>query len=115
MAFARHSLNADLPFRRIGSGKDNVGYCGQGIGAALALRALLNEDWLAVAIGLLVFALALFSVGGIDLLGWAATTSVYTDITSALAPVAKAYAPLGGVVSLLLTYAALLARALHRR
>jgi uncharacterized membrane protein YadS len=75
---------------------------------ALAQRALLNEDWLAVAIGLLVFALALFSVGGIDLLGWAATTSVYTDITSALAPVAKAYAPFGGVVSLLLTYAALL-------
>ena len=35
---------------------------------ALAQRALLNEDWLAVAIGLLVFALALFSVGGIDLL-----------------------------------------------
>jgi len=75
---------------------------------ALSQRALLNEDWLAVAIGLLVFALALFSVGGIDLLGWAVTTSVYTDITGALAPVAKAYAPFGGVVSLLLTYAALL-------
>jgi uncharacterized membrane protein YadS len=75
---------------------------------ALSQRALLNEDWLAVAIGLLVFALALFSVGGIDLLGWAVTTSVYTDVTSALAPIAKAYAPFGGVVSLLLTYAALL-------
>jgi uncharacterized membrane protein YadS len=75
---------------------------------ALAQRALLNEDWLAVGIGLLVFTLALFSVGGVDLLGWAVTTSVYTDVTSALAPVAKAYAPFGGVVSLLLTYAALL-------
>jgi len=75
---------------------------------ALSQRALLNEDWLAVAIGLLLFALALFSVGGVDLLGWAVTTSVYTDVTNALTPVAKAYAPLGGVVSLLLTYAALL-------
>src|SRR6202012_2205390 len=78
-------------------------------GRALTQRALLNEDWLAVAIGLLVFALALFSVGGTDLLGWAVTTSVYTDVTGALTPVAKAYAPLGGGVSLLLTYVALLA------
>ncbi|MBV8927433.1 MAG: putative sulfate exporter family transporter [Bradyrhizobium sp.] len=68
----------------------------------------MNEDWLAVVIGLLVFALALFSVSGTDLLGWAVTTSVYADIASALAPVAKTYAPLGGVVSLLLTYVALL-------
>jgi hypothetical protein len=44
-----------------------------------ALKATLNEDWLAVAIGLLVFALALISVNGPDLLGWAVTTSVYTD------------------------------------
>ena len=34
----------------------------------VALKARLNEDWLAVAIGLFVFALALFSVSGIDLL-----------------------------------------------
>jgi uncharacterized membrane protein YadS len=72
------------------------------------LKARLNEDWLAVAIGLLVFALALFSVGGVDVLGWAVTTSVYADIANALAPVSKAYAPLAGIVSLLLTYAALL-------
>src|SRR6201994_1375673 len=74
----------------------------------IALRARWNEDWLAVAIGLFVFALALFSVGGIDLLGWAVTTSVYTNLGNALAPVAKAYAALGGGASLLLTYAALL-------
>jgi uncharacterized membrane protein YadS len=73
-----------------------------------ALKARLNEDWLAVVIGLLVFALALFSVSGTDLLGWAVTTSVYTNVATALAPVAKTYAALGGGVSLLLTYAALL-------
>ena len=37
----------------------------------------LTEDWLALVIGVLVFALSLFSLGGIDLLGWAVTTSVW--------------------------------------
>ena len=68
----------------------------------------LTEDWLAVVIGVAVFALALFSLGGIDLLGWAVTTSVYTDITAALAPVAKAYGAIGGLGALLATYLALL-------
>jgi len=74
----------------------------------IALKARLNEDWLAVAIGLLVFGLALVSVTGTDLLGWAVTTSVYTDVTQALNPFAKAYASLGGGGSWLATYAALL-------
>src|SRR3984957_8418097 len=74
----------------------------------IALRARLNEDWLALVIGLLVFALALFSVGGADVLGWAVNTSVYTDVTTALAPIAKAYGWLGGGGALLATYAALL-------
>ena len=68
----------------------------------------LTEDWLAVVIGVLVFALALFSLSGTDLLGWAVTTSVYTDVTKTLAPVAKAYASLGGLGALVATYASLL-------
>ena len=68
----------------------------------------LTEDWLSVAIGVLVFALALFSLSGTDLLGWAVATSVYTNLASALGPFAKGYAWLGGGVSLLATYAALL-------
>jgi len=92
---------------RIGSGK-NMSDIAVKVSEPAVLKARLNEDWLAVAIGLLVFALALFSVSGTDLLGWAVTTSVYTDIASALAPVAKAYALIGGIVSLLLTYVALL-------
>lgn len=71
-------------------------------------RARLNEDWLAVVIGLLIYALALASLFGTDLLGWSVTTSVYRDVTTALAPVAKTYASLGGLGSLLATYAALL-------
>ena len=74
----------------------------------IALRARLNEDWLAVAIGLLVFAASLFSVAGTDLLGWAVTTSIYTDVSNALNPFAKAYAWLGGGGALIATYAALL-------
>ncbi len=77
--------------------------------APATTASALNEDWAAVAIGLLVFALALLSVGGPDVLGWAVTTSVYTDVTKALAPAAKAYASLGGVGALIATYVALTA------
>jgi len=76
--------------------------------ATAASKGNLSEDWLAVVIGVLVFALALFSLTGRDLLGWAVTTSVYTDITMALAPVAKAYAWLGGSGALLATYVSVL-------
>jgi hypothetical protein len=77
------------------------------VSETIALKARLNEDWL-IAIGLLVFGLALVSVTGTDLLGWAVTTSVYTNLAQALNPFAKAYAWLGGGGSLLATYAALL-------
>jgi uncharacterized membrane protein YadS len=74
----------------------------------IALKVQLNEDWLAVVIGLLVFAAALVSISGTDLLGWAVTTTIYTDVAQALNPFAKPYAWLGGGGSLLATYAALL-------
>jgi uncharacterized membrane protein YadS len=75
----------------------------------IALKARLNEDWLAVVIGLLVFGSALVSISGTDLLGWAVTTSVYSDLSQALSPFAKAYGWLGGGGALLATWAALLA------
>ncbi|MGA7717534.1 MAG: putative sulfate exporter family transporter, partial [Bradyrhizobium sp.] len=74
----------------------------------LTLRAQLTEDWLAVVIGLLVFGAALVSISGVDLLGWAVNTSVYTDLTHALSPFAKTYAWLGGGGALISTYVALL-------
>ncbi len=74
----------------------------------VTVKDRLTEDWLSVAIGLLVFALALFSLSGVDLLGWAVTTSIYTGLSQALAPFAKGYGWLGGGASLLATYAALL-------
>ncbi len=69
----------------------------------------ITEDWLAVGIGLLIFVLSLGVFAGADLIGWAVTTSVWTNPATALGTVSKAYAALPGIVSLLLTYACLLA------
>ena len=71
-------------------------------------KGRVTEDWLSVGIGMLVVALALFSVSGIDLLGWAVTTSVYTNLAQALTPFVNGWAWIGGGTSLVLTYMALL-------
>lgn len=68
-----------------------------------------TEDVVAFAIGLVVVAIALIGASGVDLLGWVVTSSVWTDVTKSLAPASKAFAALGGVGSLILTFLALLA------
>src|SRR5574340_1740264 len=68
----------------------------------------ISEDWLSVWIGLLLFVLALGVLAGADLLGWAVTTQVWTDLSKALGTASKAYAGLGGVVALIVTYVVLL-------
>jgi uncharacterized membrane protein YadS len=60
-------------------------------------------------LGLAVFLISLLSLAGADALGWLATTSLWTDASTALAPVSKAYASLGGVGALLVTYLVLTA------
>jgi uncharacterized membrane protein YadS len=72
------------------------------------MKPKLNEDWLAVWLGLFLFALSLATFFGLDALGWAVSTSVWTNPSKALAPASKAYA-FSGPVSLLLTYGFLLA------
>ncbi len=67
-----------------------------------------SEDWLSVWIGLLIFVLALGVVVGADVLGWVVTTGVWNDLSKALAPASKAYAKMGGIASLVVTYAVLL-------
>lgn len=67
----------------------------------------LSEDWLAVWIGLLIFVLALAGIAGPNLLGWAVATSVWTDVSTALAANSKSYAGLSGIGALLATYLAL--------
>jgi len=68
----------------------------------------ISEDWLSVWIGMLVFALALALMAGVDALGWVVTTSVWNDLGKALAPASKAYAGIGGIASLVVTYAVML-------
>jgi predicted porin len=68
-------------------------------------RKGLSEDWLSLIIGLVIFGLALGLVADKDILGWVVTTGVWTDLGKALAPVSKAYANLGGIGSLIATYA----------
>lgn len=75
---------------------------------AAAPRPRVSEDWLAVYTGLFIFALSLAVFFGGDLLGWAVTTSVWTNVSKALGPVSKNYAGVPGLASLLATYVFLL-------
>jgi uncharacterized membrane protein YadS len=67
----------------------------------------LNEDWLAVILGLAIFGLALAAVVHVDLIGWVVSTAVWSNFGQALGPVSKAYASLGGLGALIATYIAL--------
>jgi uncharacterized membrane protein YadS len=75
----------------------------------VSLAPRISEDWLSLIIGLGIFALALVSLLGFDVIGWVVNTSVWNDPGKALAPVAKAYASLGGAGAFVTTYIALLA------
>jgi uncharacterized membrane protein YadS len=67
-----------------------------------------TEDMLAVWLGLVVVGLALPAAGGVDLLGWLAAPQVWVDPARAVQPIAKGYAGLPALLSLLLTFAFLL-------
>ena len=67
-----------------------------------------TEDWVAVGTGLTLFFLSLGTLAGVDLLGWAVATNVWTQPGAALAPASKTFAYLPGFVSLLATYVFLL-------
>jgi uncharacterized membrane protein YadS len=67
-------------------------------------KGRISEDWLAVYIGLFIFALALLRFTGLDIFGWAVSTKVWTHASQILAPLSKGYAGLPGVLSLVLTY-----------
>jgi len=70
--------------------------------------AFINEDWLAVILGLGIFVLALAALVHVDLIGWVVTTSVWSQFSQALGATSKGYAALGGAGALVATYAALL-------
>jgi uncharacterized membrane protein YadS len=63
-----------------------------------------TEDWWSVWIGLFVFVLSLFTMVGVDLLGWGVKTNEWIHLSQAISAVSKAYAGLPGIVCLILTY-----------
>ncbi len=68
-----------------------------------AVTAPINEDWLAVVLGLAIFVLALAALANVDLIGWVVTTSVWSNLDQALKATSKNFAALGGVGALLAT------------
>jgi uncharacterized membrane protein YadS len=75
--------------------------------SATETAASLNEDWLALILGLFIFVIALGGLFQFDLIGWVVNTSVWSNFNLALAPASKSYASLGGIGSLIATYVAL--------
>src|ERR1700739_832926 len=73
-----------------------------------AVTAPLSEDWLAVALGLAIFILALAALVNVDLIGWVVTTSVWSNFSQALKATSKDFSSLGGYGALAATYVALL-------
>ena len=63
-----------------------------------------SEDWLSVAAGLLIFALALALLAGADLLGWATAPRTWLDIARAVRPSSATYAQVDGPVTLIATF-----------
>jgi len=67
-------------------------------------KKALTEDWLSLWVGLFIFLLSLGVFVEADLLGFGVTTGVWTSLSKALSPISKAYAGLGGLGSLIVTY-----------
>jgi uncharacterized membrane protein YadS len=63
-----------------------------------------TEDWWSVWIGLFVFVVSLFTMAGVDLLGWGVKTNVWMDLSKALGVASKNYASMPGWMALILTY-----------
>lgn len=59
---------------------------------------------MSVLVGLFGFILALAGLAGFDLLGWAATTSVWIDPSQALGSVSKTYSNLSSAFALAITF-----------
>lgn len=67
-----------------------------------------TEDWWSVWLGLFIFIISLGSLLGLDLLGWAVTPKVWMEITKSIAPASKGYEGLHPIISIILTFLAVL-------
>lgn len=69
---------------------------------------LRTEDILAVILGLLIVAMSLCSLAGVNVLGWAVAVKEWADPAKALVPASSAYAGLTGPGALIATFVFLL-------
>lgn len=59
----------------------------------------LSEDWLALILGLVIFALSLGSFGGKDLLGWGAKAGVWLDSSKAVTTISSKFQGVTGEIT----------------
>ena len=91
-------------------GSPPVAHASPPSGSAGARSPLLaSEDWWSVWLGLAIFVLSMAVIGGVDLLGWTASAKVWLSPSSAVRPVSPTFSGTPAAVSLLATYALLLA------
>ncbi|MCC6048225.1 MAG: putative sulfate exporter family transporter [Thermodesulfobacterium sp.] len=68
-------------------------------------KGILNEDWLAFWLAIVLVVVSMLSYAEIDVFGWVIRVSEWLDFDKALAPVGKAYkGVVSGGLSLVLTY-----------
>src|ERR1041384_2627616 len=67
----------------------------------------LNEDRLALAIGLLLFLIASLGVTGVEPFGWGLKTNVWLNPGKIMTPMSSKFASLPGLASLIFTYFAM--------
>jgi hypothetical protein len=59
----------------------------------------MNEDWLSLWIGLLIFFLSLGALAKVDILGWGANNKVWTELSKSTEAVSKEYKPVKGEIT----------------
>ena len=59
----------------------------------------MNEDWLSLWIGLLIFFLSLGALAKVDMLGWGANNKVWTELSKSTEAVSKEYKPVKGEIT----------------
>lgn len=62
-------------------------------------KGLLNEDWLAFWMAIVLFAISLLSFAGVDIFGWIVSTKEWTKLEKAMAPVSAKLTPLKGEIT----------------
>ncbi len=60
---------------------------------------LLNEDWLAFWMAIVLFAISLLSFAGVNVFGWIVSTKEWTKLEKAMAPVSAKLTPLKGEIT----------------